>query len=353
MFFGYPIAATQNNWFHDCLCEALRTIHKLVDNKRKYPAWPGVLPTNHQSKLGRRPKLGSLLKAYYVAAKKLSSAERTFVLKALEDENRIPELLSGAADCSRKDELPNGIREAIVGLFEFAFDILGPNALDIRRQHYLAIYQSLPKAICPFCGISYFTYPGGPQEDLDHYLAKALYPFAAANLRNLVPTCHDCNSKYKFEADMVRRADGTGRVAFDPYNCTTTVTVTLDGSMPFVSGLDDAQAWKIQLTPQTPEVKTWDEVFSICTRYRRDHLKPWYKTWVEKFVRFARAKMSAYSDQRLIDMLREHEENLADEGYGDRAFLKAAVFRMLRLHCEAGCREALDHLKDWIFPPTQ
>ncbi len=62
--------------------------------------------------------------------------------------------------------------------------------------------------------------------------------------------------------------------------------------------------------------------------------------------------MGVYSDERLIDMLRWYEEELEKQGLGDRAFLKAAVFRMLRRHCEARHQEALDHLREWIYPPA-
>jgi hypothetical protein len=352
MLFGYPLAATQNNWFHECMCHALRTIHALADANKRYPAWPGVLPIAHRKTLRRRERLRGLLKAYYVAVRQLAKVERDFVLEALESENRIPELLSGAADCARKDELPLGVQEPIVELFKFAFDILGPRDLNVRGPHYAIIHKSLAAPMCPFCGTSYLNGPDGPQEDLDHYLARTIYPFAAVNLRNLVPMCHSCNSRHKLAADMVRRADRSRRVAFDPYNCSIVISVSVDDSKPFTGGIEDQQAWRVELIPETPEVKTWDEVFSVRERYRRDHLIPWYKSWVGTFVSFAQKSMGAYSDRRLIDMLRSYEESLEELGLCDRGFLRAAVFRMLRRHCEAGCREALDHLREWIYPPT-
>ena len=39
---------------------------------------------------------------------------------------------------------------------------------------------------CPICGI-------GPVSNLDHYLAKSLYPTYAITPINLVPECRDCN----------------------------------------------------------------------------------------------------------------------------------------------------------------
>lgn len=350
VLFGYPIAATQNNWFHECLCQAVRTIHSLKDANKGYPAWPRILPAEHRAALKDRPKLRELVAAYNVAVRSLTKDKRDAVLLALESENRIPELLSGAATCARKNDLPQSVQSPVAQLFTYAFDVLGE--LDLRTPHYRAIYDQIPARVCPFCGINIFDAPGGPQEPLDHYLTRVIYPFAAANLRNLVPMCHKCNSSYKKTADLVRRADLSARVAFDPYNFTTQIGVYVDASRPFISGADDAQLWNVEIVPASPEVSTWDEVFSVRERYRRDHFKPWYKSWVDMFVKSARLTMGPYSDQRLIEMLRSHEEGLRDEGLGDRAFLKAAVFRMLRLHCEAGYQEALDHLREWIWPPA-
>lgn len=48
MLFGYPLAATQNNWLHDCVLEAVKNVHALVDGKKRYPAWPKILPGSFQ-----------------------------------------------------------------------------------------------------------------------------------------------------------------------------------------------------------------------------------------------------------------------------------------------------------------
>src|SRR5580704_16414510 len=134
MLFGYPIAATQNNWFHDCVYQTVQNIHVLVDANRRYPKWPGVLPEAHQNTLRRRDKLDELLKAYYAALRQLTKGDRDFVLGALESENRIPDLLSGTADCVRRSQLPLSVQVPIVQLFTYAFDILG--GLDLRSPHY-------------------------------------------------------------------------------------------------------------------------------------------------------------------------------------------------------------------------
>ena len=88
--------------------------------------------------------------------------------------------------------------------------------------------------MCPFCGCEYFDAPGAPREDLDHYLPKSLYPFAAANLRNLVPMGMKCNERYKLAQDILRDAAGVRRRSFDPY-AERQIKVILDNSVPLAA----------------------------------------------------------------------------------------------------------------------
>src|SRR5688500_16096910 len=49
VLFGYPLAATHNNWLHDCVCETVRNIHATVDAGRRYPVWPQILPDAYRA----------------------------------------------------------------------------------------------------------------------------------------------------------------------------------------------------------------------------------------------------------------------------------------------------------------
>ncbi len=122
---------------------------------------------------------------------------------------------------------------------------------------------------------------------MDHYLARSIYPFAAVNLLNLVPMCHECNSDYKKAADMVRHANGKRRVAFDPYNHTK-VDVRLDQSIPFAGKGGHLPDWKIELSPMSPEVDTWNDVFNVRQRYRNDFLDEDYESWIERCSQWRR-----------------------------------------------------------------
>ena len=120
------------------------------------------------------------------------------VLACLVQQNRIADLAICATDCEILSDLPKAIQAPVAEPCNFAFELL--TGLGVRDRHYRAIYTTVPYHVCPFCGCEYFDAPGAPREDLDHYLPRNLYPFAAANLRNLVPMGMKCNERYKLAA---------------------------------------------------------------------------------------------------------------------------------------------------------
>lgn len=349
MLFGYPIAATHDNWLHECLFETVKSIHLLVDNKKRYPKWPAILPEQWRDKLKSRTGLRDRLKSYNVEIRKLGKEPRDVVLKALEDAAEIAGLLNGVAECAVLNDLPESIHGPIESLFSFGFGLL--TDLEIRDKQYKHIYDSTLEHVCPFCGTEYFDAPGASREALDHYLTKSKYPFAAVNLRNLVPMGHKCNSNYKLAEDITRGANGVRRVAFDPYSHVS-LSVSLDQSDPYNGSSEYIPDWDVQFFPNSPAVATWDEVFSIRQRYRRDHLDPSFSAWLSLFGQWARRKdLQVDSDADLIAALQHFESFWNDNGISDRAFLKAAVFRMLRKHCELGHQRLLSQLRNLISPP--
>lgn len=350
MLFGYPIAATTNNWLHESLVQAVRNIHAAVDANSPSPAWPKIFPNKYQGELGSRTGLRKRLRAYDLAIRGLAKYDRDAVLAAVADQNRIAELLSAACTCASIDGLHSNVREAIRNLFDFGFELL--TEVGVRDEHYKVIYESSAGHICPFCGTEYFEAPGAPREALDHYLAKSRYPFAAANLRNLAPMGHKCNSSYKQAQDLLHVSNGGRRVAFDPYSHAA-ITIVLDDSDPFGGATTNAPSWVIHFLPDTPAAKTWDDVFSIRTRYRQSHLDRDYLSWLGGFSKWARREgVQIDTDAGLVDALGRYEEFWVDLGIQDRAFLKAAVFRMLRRRCEQGHERLKRLLRDLLAPPS-
>jgi hypothetical protein len=338
MLFGYPIDATLDNWFNDCMLEILSTIHSRIMDSQKVPSWPEIIPKDYREHLSSRTGLRDRLIAYQNVIEGLPVTELNHVVKAMDTQNEIVQLLSGTCSCESIDELPEAVRGAIKGLFYFGFELL--TDLKIRDQQYWVIYESSPHHICPFCGCEYFDAPGAPREALDHYLPKSIYPFAAANLQNLVPMGNKCNSKYKLAQDPLFDENGIRRKSFFPYGFQEKIQIDLNQSVPFEGGeggLFPLPKWEIRIEPNSDEVKTWDTVFHIRERFERDILDAEFNNWLNFFSEWCRQEYGRLgSSQTLLEALEKYASFWELFGYHDRSFLKAALFRMLLIHCQQG-----------------
>jgi hypothetical protein len=245
------------------------------------------------------------------------------------------------------------MRPAIAALFEYGFELV--KELGIRDRHYCAIYDKMPFHDCPFCGTEPFDAPIGTtprlrparhiSEDLDHYLPRTSYPFAAANLRNLVPAGRKCNG-YKSETDVVLDAGGTRYVAFDPY-ASPSIDVSLIESIPF--GAPDAELpeWHVTFVPQSAACDNWDRVYGVKGRWIANDLTPYFKKWLEQFVAVAGPPTASIpiTDNVVKDSLRDFYQREQITSRSGRERFRGKVIEMLLHHCEAGNRTLLDFMK--------
>jgi hypothetical protein len=154
-----------------------------------------------------------------------------------------------------------------------------------------------------------------------------------------------CNSRYKLAQDILRRDDNTRRRSFDPYNHTG-VKVCLDNSQPFAGADGRMPQWQIDFDPDIEEVTTWDAVFKVRERYKRDVLDHSFNRWLDKFAAYCRsANISVNTDQEILDAIERYAQLAEEEGITDRAFLRAAVFRMLYKHCQEGDQRLIRLIK--------
>lgn len=364
MLFGYPVTATSENWLHECVVQLLTEAHDRVERGAAATAWPDLLPTPYRSRLASRTGLGQRLAAYEEHLRGLTPDQRQILLRALGDQNAIASLLSNAAVCPRVDELPPAAIAPLESLFAFAFGLLtklltaDQNGVDhgqsIRDRQYDLIFRALPARVCPFCGCERVDPPkrsivvGDPaaREDLDHYLPRSLYPFAGANLRNLVPMGKKCNQSYKGSQDPIRTASGR-RPAFDPYGVSPGLSIDLGSSDLF--GNAGRPRWVMKLGPSSAELETWDALFDIERRWVESILDQEYNDWLKVFAGNCRRRHGdSITDSILVDELRLACETIRDEGYANLAFLKLEVFRVLLGRCAAGDKPLLTFLEKLV-----
>jgi hypothetical protein len=344
MFYGYPIAATADNWLHDCLREIVASIHASLDQGKRPPGWPKIIPDARRDALSDRPGLKACVAAYRRAAAALTAPQRQQVLTCLGEQNAIAELVNGAANCQSVSDLPATIRGPIVDLFTFAFKLLTP--LGIRDPHYRAIYDAIPDHVCPFCGMEFFDPPGAHREDLDHYLARTIYPFAAANLRNLSPMGGKCNG-YKLQQDMLWTEQRVRRNCFNPY-AERTIKVSLTESVPFGAADGVLPQWQIDFQPDSLECATWDAVLRVRERLQRDVLDRYFNRWLGSFAEwFVRRKgLADTSNARIVESVKEYVEDLEMQHLQAREAFRVHVFEMVLKYCEAGNERLLAFIRD-------
>ena len=70
---------------------------------------------------------------------------------------------------------------------------------DVRGKYYDKILSLAQGGKCPICGI-------GQVSNLDHYLAKSIYPTYTVTPVNLIPVCRDCNY-YKLDKSISSNDD--------------------------------------------------------------------------------------------------------------------------------------------------
>jgi hypothetical protein len=327
MLFAYPVNATADNWVNDCLSEMLRVSIDALNARRRVPTWPDIIPEQYRPRLrgrsGVKKRFGKLVKD----VRRLPQADRNQLLLMFASQNNFPHMFDGVTDCPDKAALPAGVVESVDDLMRFSFGLLSD--FGIRDDQYAAIHAGIASRVCPFCGCEYFEAPGAPRHHLDHYLAISRYPFAGTNLRNLVPMGSRCNSVYKRNQDILFDAQGQRRRCFDPYGQVVSA-VSLAQSRPFEGHDGRLPKWVIELG-QTPEAQTWDAVWHVKRRYSRDVLDSEYFNWLEHFAQWCRAtnKMPG-SRQAILATLDDFIATVIPQGFADRAFLKRAVFEMLR-----------------------
>lgn len=349
MIFGYPSEAISENWLNDCLIEMIKDIHDAILHGVEISNWPNSIPENFREGLQSRTGIRDRLDIYYSTVLTLTHEDIYRLEEALINQNRIEDLLTNDCNCEKISDLPEEIRDPIKNLFEFAFDKL--TDLGLRDSLFERIYQSAYD-VCPFCGCEYFSAPGGPREALDHYIPKSIYPFAGANLQNLVPMGHKCNSSYKQTTDVLYQDDGTRRRNFYPYSGNHNgIRISLEESEPFEG--DQAPFplphWQISFDPNNEEVSTWEAIFSIQERYERDILNPKFSSWLTSFsVWFKHSGHNIVNDEDIISALEHFIAYLESMGLNDRAFLKAAVFKMLLHHYRQGNQRLIDFLTDLV-----
>lgn len=356
----YPVEATQENWLHETLVTLIHMAHDQLDRganiTETQKGWNDLVESLFQCPecdlVIRSNGIRDRFFTYKRVIEALTPLERNTVLNVMEAQNQIDTLLSGHADIRSLNQFPD-VEAVVKELFIFCFGKL--TDFKVRERQYQIIYEHLPNKICPFCGIERVMHPDETDQDQDHYLAKSIYPFAAANMKNLVPMCRCCNRDYKKTADIIRDENGNRRIAFNPYECNPP-KVTLINSQLVGLSTPLKPEWNVEFLPQSVEVETWDSVFDIRTRYKRDILGNYFDSWLRGFI----AKCKRDRQRQIIledlrdDEIRNHllyyyEDKYDSPSIGNAGFLEPLAFEFLLTQYDAGNQRIVKLIRDAVL----
>ena len=359
----YPIEASHENWLHESIVSLIRDIHQKLDRsdeiQNNQEAWKALLlncvdieEPNGQI-LETLPGIRDRFFSYKDELANLTSRERQIILDVMDCQNSIEALLNGVGPVQVINLTYPDLHEKAKDLFIFCFKKL--TDLKIRESQYQIIFDYLDDKICSFCGIERVMNPEETAQDQDHYLAKSIYPFAAANMRNLVPMCRCCNRDYKQGIDVIKGEDGTRRKAFDPYNCNP-VQISLEHTTIVPDSFPIKFEWEIEFLPALEESETWDKVFSIRKRYKRDVLNQYFDRWLRGVTskclkdRQRRVLSPNLTDVQVRQYLAVYQEDKADNpSIGVGGFLEPLVFQFLLSKFDQGDNRIVSLIKDAVL----
>ncbi|MEZ8833931.1 hypothetical protein AB6E63_13210 [Vibrio cyclitrophicus] len=357
----YPVAATQENWLHEALIDILLLIHQKIDDDElvinNQATWRHLVETTvpivHQAKIKSLRGIRDRLFSYKDELIKLDSVQRRVIISAMTSQNLISDLLGGIEPIQIIKQTHPQLHIKANELFVFAFEKL--TDLKVRERQYEIIFNSLNDKICSFCGIERVMDPEETAQDQDHYLAKSIYPFAAANMRNLVPMCRCCNRDYKKAKNVIIGDDDVRRKAFDPYNSNAPIiSLTNSDLIPETSPINID--WTIEFLSHVEEAETWDQVFSIRTRYKRDILNRYFDTWLRGFMLICAKKRAKgritpdFSPVQIRQQLQSYQEDKTDHpNIGLAGFLEPLAFSFLLSKYDEGHPRVINLIRDAVL----
>ena len=204
----------------------------------------------------------------------------------------------------------NALMERLYGSLDLVVFRRGASKTKPTKELYSEFIE-LNKYVCPFCGIGkYKNTRGVRREDFDHYLHRSGYPLAAANMRNLVPSCGTCNQDYKGSKDIL--ADGA---AFYPYAETPEMSIDVTcNNFPSLTDFDDEGQWSVAVSLAVPDetaipkMKAWDRVYGIVGRLENE-IQEFCEEWMEDVIEECTAEID---QEAFVDFIRRAREKASN-----------------------------------------
>lgn len=284
MFYAYPyLASHPATHLNQQITEFFTNLSK-VDEHTPFRLTTALFPQILLDRLNhpRADALRKLFESFFNAFKNLTPLERLAVLDQFLATQEVELWLD---DITRQeyeinnDNLPIALRKPAKDLFLYLYEKTIKQDL---RSHYRQLFKQVKPKCCPFCGIEPLPKPDTRKADYDHWLYKASYPFAAVNMRNLIPMGQCCNQDYKRSQNLLVDNFGARRQFYYPYTQSYILRLNLTGSILPKADTKSA-SWVINFNINNNIIQNWIEVFGIRKRYA-DELDKEFIHWTGVFV---------------------------------------------------------------------
>lgn len=213
------------------------------------------------------------------------------------------------------DDLSDGIKKAIMDLFDYLYSQLTKKSDELeaqgmlRKHHYKAFWE-LNGKVCCYCGIRELDDPEVQLNAYDHYLHISRYPYCGVNYSNIVPICDKCNeapAKGTGHVVFTNYENRERRIAFFPYEQINSPIININIDHIFPS--ETCTVTLDFLGDSLAKIETWKDVFNIDIRYS-SAVKTERKKWIENYVKYARVPHNSIND--LKNEIHEHVADLID-----------------------------------------
>ncbi len=217
-----------------------------------------------------------------------------------------------------------------VDLYEHALKLVTiKNKIGTLEDHYKAFIKINNYGICPFCGLNTLrSYEMGGHEAYDHYLPKETYPTYSINFKNLVPTCHGCNSIHKLRnSPLISQINNRKQKAIFPYSLNTpkinlNIKVSIENYKEY-----EHEHIEISVSSKSDieKIRSWLELYNIEERYKDELTNSGSgKYWLQYFLEELPFASRETEFQRL-------PEKLINSKFKDKNFLKVPFLQACRL----------------------
>lgn len=319
-FFEHPVHYLQNY-----VCDFMIAADAAAKANRSFRA-AEICHPDFQRFVNRSKILKKHLSNFYNVFKALSPAERRQVILSFTKCSDPGPMFKNNCRCYSIQSLPTAIKKPAKDLFGYLYKNTLNSVGDVR-DHYKKVYDNLPSNWCPFCAIERMQHYDHYKQDYDHLLPKCFYPFAAVNMRNLVPMGRDCNTIFKKTKDLLHDEMGKRRKAFYPFDPAIKITLSLKGSS-LPTAVNRKGTWHIKLFPNIEEVRTWNDVFKISDRYAKNVLEADYDSWISALMAFARTQENIprpWTESRIKILIKRFSIMFDKKDYREQRFLKHAL----------------------------